>query len=128
MRTKWIELKDLCEQYLKKKDSITSITDTMTLLEELGSYMLFGESMCSEPTEEEKRKDQMKAEMMLNIVQDGEACIAEINGIALDSADESELQATLDELDRELAENVNKETENALPPVPTTVHGGNGKK
>ena len=84
--------------------------------------------MCREPTEEEKRKDQMKAEMMLNIVQDGEACIAEINGIALDSADESELQATLDELDRELAENVNKETENALPPVPTTVHGGNGKK
>lgn len=84
--------------------------------------------MCSEPTEEEKREDQMKAEKMLKLVQDGEACSAEINEIASESADESELEAVLDEIDRELAENVNKETENALPSVPTTVPSGNGKK
>ena len=70
----------------------------------------------------------MKAEKMLKLVQNGEVCSAEIDEFALDSADESELEAVLDEIDRELAENVNKETENALPPVPTTVHGGNGKK
>ena len=123
MRTKWIELKDFCEQYLEKKDSITSTTDMITLLEILGSYMLFGESMCSEPTEEEKKEDQMKAEKMLKLVQDGEACSAEINETVMEMADESEVEAVLDEFDRELAENVN-----ALPPAPTTMPGGNGKE
>ena len=123
MITKWIELKDLCEQYLEKKDSITSTTNMITLLEILGSYMLFGESMCSERTEEEKKEDQMKAEKILKLVQDGEACSAEINETVMEMADESEVEAVLDELDRELAENVN-----ALPPAPTTMPGGNGKE
>ena len=130
MRTKWIELKDLCEQYLKKKDSITSITDTMTLLEELGSYMLFGESMCSEPTEEEKRVDQMKAEKMLKLAQDRRGFITEIDGIAMKDADDhSRNQAILKQLDEANAEEARKkaeaemakkETDNASPSSPTT--------
>ena len=84
--------------------------------------------MCSEPTEEEKREDQMKAEKMLKLVQNGEVCSDEISEIALENVDESEVEAVLDEIDRELAEDVNKETENALSPVPTTMPGGNGKE
>ena len=84
--------------------------------------------MCSEPTEEEKREDQMKAEKMLTLVQNGEACSDEISEIAPEMAEESVLETILDELDRELAEDVNKETENAFPPVPTTMPGGNGRK
>ncbi len=131
MRTKWIELKDLCEQYLEKKDSITSITDMMTLLEVLGSYMLFGESMYSEPTEEEKRKDQMKAEKMLKLVQDGEACSAEINetvmeGVEEDIAADEDILREIDEFYAEEArkkaeaEMAKKETDNASSSSPTT--------
>ena len=125
---KLLQLKSLCEQYLERIDFMQSVMSSLNLMEKFGTYMLFGEPMCSEPTEEEKREDQMKAEKMLKLVQNGEVCSDEINEIALENVDESELQAVLDELDRELAENVNKETENALPPVPTTVPGGNGKK
>lgn len=120
---KLTQLKSLCEQYLERIDFMQSVMSSLNLMEKFGTYMLFGEPMCSEPTEEEKREDQMKAEKMLKLVQNGEVCSDEINEIALENVDESELQAVLDELDRELAEDVN-----ALPPVPTTVHGGNGKK
>ena len=44
--------------------------------------------MCSEPSEEEKREDQMKAEKMLKLVQNGEVCSAEIVRIATEGIDE----------------------------------------
>ena len=123
MGTKWIELKDLCELYLIHKSLTTLAASNVDVMEKCGMYVLFEESMCSEPTEEEKKEDQMKAEKMLKLVQDGEACSAEINETVMEGADESELEAVLDEFDRELAEDVN-----VLPPVPTTMPGGNGKE
>ena len=81
--------------------------------------------MCSESTEEKKREDQMKAENMLKLAQNHKDRSNEIemSKMALEKEIESELQAALDEFDRELAENVN-----ALPPAPTTMPGGNGKE
>ena len=125
MGTKWIELKDLCELYLENKDSITSLINIMKFSEKFGTYMLFGEPMCSESTEEKKREDQMKAENMLKLAQNHKDRSNEIemSKMALEKEIESELQAALDEFDRELAEDVN-----VLPPVPTTMPGGNGKE
>lgn len=51
-------------------------------------YMLFGESMCSEPSEEEKRVEQMKAERMLKLAQDHRNSTTEIDRIATEGIDE----------------------------------------
>ena len=94
--------------------------------------------MCSEPTEEEKREDQMKAEKMLKLVQDGEACSAEINetvmeGVEEDLADD-EILREIDEFyaaearKKAEAEMAKKETDNASPSSPTTKDEGTAKK
>ena len=67
-------------------------------MEKYGTYMLFGEATCSEPTEEKERVDQMKAEKLLKLVQDHKDCTAEINKIALEDIDE-DLENLLAELE-----------------------------
>ena len=95
--------------------------------------------MCSEPTEEEKREDQMKAEKMLKLAQDPWSCTTEIDGIELermegDIADFDELFRMMDEFNAEEerkkaeAEMAKKETDNASPSSPTTKDEGTAKK
>ena len=94
--------------------------------------------MCSEPTEEEKREDQMKAEKMLKLAQDPWSCTTEIDWIELegmegDIADADELLRELDEFNAEEArkkaeaEMAKKETDNASS-SPTTKDEGTAKK
>ena len=61
--------------------------------------------MCREPTEEEKREDQMKAEKMLKLAQDPWYYTTEIDGIDMKDADDhSRNQAILKQLDEANAE------------------------
>ena len=94
--------------------------------------------MCREPTEEEKREDQMKAEMMLNIVQDPLSCITEIDWIELEGVEEDiakseRILREIDEFNAEEtrkkaeAEMAKKETDNASS-SPTTKDEGTAKK
>ena len=95
--------------------------------------------MCSEPTEEEKREDQMKAEKMLKLAQDPLSCITEIDGIELERieegfADDDEILREIDEFyaaearKKAEAEMAKKETDNASPSSPTTKDEGTAKK
>ena len=136
MGMKWIELKDLCELYLIHKSLTTIAASNVDVMEKCGMYVLFEESMYSEPTEEEKRVDQMKAEKMLKLAQDRRGFITEIDGIAMKDADDhSRNQAILKQLDEAIAEDARKkaeaemakkETDNASSP--TTKDEGTAKK
>ena len=134
---KWIELKDLCELYLIHKSLTTIAASNVDVMEKCGMYVLFEESMYSEPTEEEKRVDQMKAEKMLKLAQDRRGFITEIDGIAMKDADDhSRNQAILKQLDEAIAEDARKkaeaemakkETDNASS-SPTAKNEGTAKK
>lgn len=93
--------------------------------------------MCSEPTEEEKREDQMKAEKMLKLAQDPWSCTTEIDWIVLegvegDIADAEDILREIDEFNAEdarkkaEAEMAKKETDNASSP--TAKNEGTAKK
>ncbi len=137
MGMKWIELKDLCELYLIHKSLTTIAASNVDVMEKCGMYVLFEESMYSEPTEEEKRVDQMKAEKMLKLAQDRRGFITEIDGIAMKDADDhSRNQAILKQLDEAIAEDARKkaeaemakkETDNASS-SPTAKNEGTAKK
>lgn len=134
---KWIELKDLCQLYLIHKSLTTIAASNVDVMEKCGMYVLFEESMYSEPTEEEKRVDQMKAEKMLKLAQDRRGFITEIDGIAMKDADDhSRNQAILKQLDEAIAEDARKkaeaemakkETDNASS-SPTAKNEGTAKK
>lgn len=83
-----IHLKNICEKYLDLEEYISNVKSSMELREKYGMYMLFGESMCSEPSEEEKRVEQMKAERMLKLAQDHRNSTTEIDRIATEGTDE----------------------------------------
>ena len=83
-----IHLKNICEKYLDLEEYISNVKSSMELREKYGMYMLFGESMCSEPSEEEKRVEQMKAERMLKLAQDHRNSTTEIDRIATEGIDE----------------------------------------
>ena len=94
--------------------------------------------MCSEPTEEEKREDQMKAEKMLKLAQDPWSCTTEIDWIGLegmegDIADAEDILREIDEFNAEdarkkaEAEMAKKETDNASS-SPTAKNEGTAKK
>lgn len=87
--------------------------------------------MCREPTEEEKREDQMKAEKMLKLAQDPWYYTTEIDGIDMERieegfADDDEILREIDEFyaaearKKAEAEMAKKETDNASPSSPTT--------
>ena len=82
-----IHLKNICEKYLDLEEYISNVKSSMELREKYGMYMLFGESMCSEPSEEEKRVEQMKAERMLKLAQDHRNSTTEIDRIATEGID-----------------------------------------
>ena len=88
MGTNCIELKALCELYLVHKSLTTLAVSNVDVMEKCGMYVLFEESMYSEPTEEEKRVDQMKAEKMLKLAQDRRGFITENDGIAMKDVDD----------------------------------------
>lgn len=95
--------------------------------------------MCREPTEEEKREDQMKAEKMLKLAQDPWYYTTEIDGIDMERieegfADDDEILREIDEFyaaearKKAEAEMAKKETDNASPSSPTTKDEGTAKK